>query len=120
MSDVIGWIAVGVAIALCMVLLVALGAVLQTLRASRATLATLNDRLVPLVDELTRTVERAGAEVDHIDEVLGSVTAVSRTLEDASQAASTAVTAPVVKVLAISAGTRSAYRRFRHRRSARR
>ena len=120
MQDIIGWIAVGLAVVLCAILLVALGSILQTLRASRRILAALEQQVIPLVDELAATVERAGAEVDHLDEVLGSVTAVSRTLEDASQAASNAVTAPVVKVLALSAGTRSAYQRFRHRRSRRR
>jgi uncharacterized protein YoxC len=119
MQDVIGWIAVALAIALCAILLVALGSILQTLRASRRILASLESQVIPLVDELEATVRRAGAEVDHLDEVLGSVTAVSRTLEDASLAATNAVTTPVVKVLALSAGTRSAYQRFRHRRTRR-
>jgi len=120
MQDVIGWIAVGIAAVLCGVLLVALGAVLQTLRATRRTLASVQQSLVPLVEELATTVRVAGDEVGQIDQVLGSVTAVAKTLEDASEVAGTAVTKPVVKVLAFSAGTRSAYRRFRHRRTARR
>lgn len=120
MQDVIGWIGAGIAVVLCAVLLIALGSVLQTLQATRRSLRMVERRMLPLLDELEGTVRRAGSEVDHIDEVLGSVAAVSRTLEDASNAASSAVKAPVVKVLAFSAGTRTAYHRFRRRRTVRR
>ena len=119
MQDIIGWFLVGMAALLCAVLLVALGAILQVLRTTRRTLAALQETLVPLTDELAGTVRRAGAEVDQIDAVVGSVTAVARTLEDATQTAGAVVSTPVVKVLALSAGTRSAYRRFRHRRHGR-
>ncbi|MFZ4515159.1 MAG: hypothetical protein ACOYN3_02515 [Acidimicrobiia bacterium] len=116
MRDVIGWIAVAIAAVAAVALLMALGVVLQTLRAMRQTLAALDARVVPLLDELEATVRRAGDEVDQVETVVGSVEALSRTIEDASAAASK----PVVKALAFSAGTRSAWQRFRGRRSTRR
>jgi hypothetical protein len=99
------------------VLLVVLGSALQTLRVARRMVSDFEAQAFPLLDELRVAVERASDEVARVDAALGSVTAVSRTLEEASQVASSAVTAPVVKVLALSAGTRSAYQRFRGRRS---
>lgn len=120
MADVIMWIALAIAGIASIGLLLALGALLQTLRATRQTLQTLEARVLPLLDELEATVRRAGDEVDQVEAVVGSVEALTRTIEDASNAASDAVTKPVVKAIALSAGTRSAWQRFRDRRGARR
>lgn len=110
------WVAAVAAVTLVAVAAVLAGAlvsVIRTLRALRATLAALRAETETLLDETRRVVAEARHEVDQLDALLETAGAVGDRMDRASRLVSRTVTNPVVRVMAIGAGTRRAVQRIR-------
>lgn len=86
---------------------------LRAATALEAATASFEAAATPALAELRATVERAGAEVDRIDDLLDVATGIGRRLDGASEATYRALTSPVVKGVALASGTRRAAGRLR-------
>ena len=71
---------------------------------------------LPLLAEMRTTVDQANAELGRVDELIGRAESIGGTLDSASRLAYLAFSNPVIKVMALGAGTSRAARRFRGRR----
>jgi len=114
-----GELAVVVATVLCALgfaaLVLALAAVLRTLRALHTALDELRQETTPLLTELRAAVDEARHDLDRFDRVLGSAEAISDAVGGATRVASAALSAPVIKTVALASGTTRAARRLRRR-----
>jgi len=101
-------------------LLFALSSLTRTLRAVRTTVEDINRQAVPLLADLRHTVETANAELVRVDELIGRGESIGGTLDSASRLAYLAFSNPVIKAMALGAGTSRAVRRVRGGRAGRR
>jgi hypothetical protein len=101
------------------VLVVAAQSLLRTSRELRAALDDLRDEALPLVAELRGTVAEAGAEVERVDELIGTAEAISARVDAASRLGYLAFRAPLIKVMAFLRGIVRFLGRLAGRRSAR-
>jgi hypothetical protein len=112
-----GQLALVVATVLCALgfaaLCVALVRVLDALRAVQRELGALRAETRPLLTELRSSVDEARGDLDRFDKVLGSAEAISANVEGASRFARAALSAPIIKTVALASGTRRAARRLR-------
>lgn len=93
--------------------LFALQRTLATLREVRDALDELHERTLPVVDELADTVEAANAELERVDRLVGSAESISQTVDATSKLAYRALSAPVIKTVAITSGASRAAKRLR-------
>ncbi len=124
-----GAVAIGVTVVATLVvvaLLLAAAAMVRNARALRRAADELRQKSLALVAELERTVARADAEMDktvaradaemdRVDDLIGSAERLTDTVGSASQMAYSAVANPVIKVMALGAGTARASERIRRR-----
>ena len=121
-----GELAVLLAAVLCCIgfaaLVVVLMRVLDSLRSLRAEVESLRGETRPLLAELRRTtdetravVEEARDDLDRFDRVLGSAEAISSAVAGGSRVTRAALSAPVIKTVAIGTGTKRAMRRLRRK-----
>ena len=99
---------IGVIVAMALVV----QALLRTLRETRATLDDLRGEAVPLMGELRDTVERAGAEVERVDDLLDTAETISATVDSASRLGYLAFRAPVIRTVAFGKGISRGARRL--------
>jgi hypothetical protein len=114
--------AVVVAVASALALAVLVGAVVsltRTMRELRVAVDDLRRETLPVVADLRGTVAAANAELERVDELLGTAESVTATVDSASRLAYLALSNPVIKVLAFASGTGRAARRFRRVREQR-
>ncbi len=86
------------------VLVAAVQSLLRTSRELRASLDALREEALPLVVELRGTVHDAGAEVERVDELIGTAEAISARVDAASRLGYLAFRAPIIKVMAFFRG----------------
>lgn len=98
-----------------MALLVMLQLVWRTLRALRALLTELHEQTAPLVAELGAAVVDAGVELERVDQLIGSAESISATMDATSRLAYKALSAPMIKTVALASGTSKAAKRLRDR-----
>jgi predicted PurR-regulated permease PerM len=118
-----GPVAIGVTVVATVVvlaLLVAVVALVRYARALRTAAEELRVESLALLRDLDGTVARAGEELDRVDDLIGSAERLSSTVGSASGLAYSAVANPVIKVMALGAGTARASERIRRRRAKRR
>ena len=112
-----GQLALVVATVLCALgfaaLCVALVRVLDVLRAVQRELVELRTETRPLLADLRLSVDVARGDLDRFDRVLGSAEAIGANVEGASRVARAALSAPIIKTVALASGTRRAARRLR-------
>ncbi len=94
-------------------LLVMLQSVWRTLRALRALLTELHEQATPLVAELASAVGEAGVELERVDQLIGSAESISATMDATSRLAYKALSAPMIKTVALASGTSKAAKRLR-------
>jgi uncharacterized protein YoxC len=115
-----GELALVIATVLCVLgftaLVVALVFVIRSLGELRAAVEQLTAETQPLLAELRTSVDEARGDLDRFDKVLGSAEAISTSVEGASRVARVALSAPVIKTVAIASGTSRAARRLRRQR----
>jgi hypothetical protein len=121
-----GQLAVLMAAVLCCIgftaLVVVLMRVLDSLKALRGEVEALRSETRPLIAELRTStrdaravVEEARDDLDRFDRVLGSAEAISGAVAGGSRMARAALSAPVIKTVAIGTGTSRAVRRLRRK-----
>lgn len=105
-------VTLGCIVAVTAIILV-LTRLLAVLRDLRSQIDRLDDQVLPLVDDLTRSLADANAELDRIDQLVGSAEAISATVDATSKLAYRALSAPVIKTVAVTSGASRAARRFK-------
>jgi hypothetical protein len=121
-----GELAVLLAAVLCCIgfaaLIVVLMRVLDALKALRGEVESLRAETRPLLAELSSsTIEARAAmqearhDLDRFDRVLGSAEAISGAVSGGSRMARAALSAPMIKTVAIGTGTKRAIRRLRRK-----
>lgn len=109
-------VVVAIASVVAVVLLVfALVAVNRTLTTMRLSIEELRRETLPVVKDVQRTVAQANVELERVDGLLDSAQSVSLTVDSASRLAYLAFSNPIIKVLALGAGTGRAARALRRR-----
>jgi hypothetical protein len=86
------------------VVLLAVQALLRSLRDLRRSLDQLHDETLPLLEELRSTVRDAGAEVERVDQLLEAAESISATVDSATRLSYLAFRAPILKVVAFFKG----------------
>jgi hypothetical protein len=105
---IVSVVMLGVIVALALVV----QALLHSLRELRGTLEDLRGEAVPLMGELRSTVERAGAEVERVDDLLDAAESISATVDSASRLGYLAFRAPIIRVAALGRGIGRGTRRL--------
>lgn len=103
----------GCAIVAVVALLFVLQRLLTTLRQIRRTLDEVNTTALPLVDELGVALAEANEELARVDRLVGSAESISATVDAASRLAYRALSAPMIKTVAMTSGASRAARRMR-------
>lgn len=94
-------------------ILITLVRLLGAVRALRDSIDRIDAELRPLVDELGEALVDANEELDRIDRLVGSAEAISETVDATSRLAYRALSAPVIKTVAVTSGASRAARRLR-------
>lgn len=102
-----GLLAVGV--------LFALSSFTRTLRSVRSAVEELRRETLPLLANLRTTVDQANTELGRVDDVLGRAESIGGTVDAASRLLYLAFANPLIKAMALAAGTTRAARRLRRR-----
>jgi uncharacterized protein YoxC len=89
---------------LCYVLI----ATVSVLQSTKILIDTMREETVPLLREVKSSVERTNRELDRVDGMLESAGAVMAKVEKLSGLVERAVSSPLVKVISVGAGLRSA------------
>lgn len=121
-----GELAVLLAAVLCCIgfaaLVVVLVRVLDSLKALRNEVESLRAETRPLLAELSSSTAEAKAamvearsDLDRFDRVLGSAEAISGAVAGGSRVARAALSAPIIKTVALGTGTKRAVRRLRRK-----
>jgi len=112
-SDLAVVIVTGCSIVAVVALLFVLQRVVVTLRAVRDSLDQITNEAVPLVDELARSVTDANTELERVNRLVGSAESISATVDATSKLAYRALSAPVIKTVAMTSGASRAAKRLR-------
>ena len=91
----------------------AIASLTRTLRAMREAVEMLHRETLPAVTEMRQTVRQANQELERIDSLLGTAESISATVDSASHLAYLAFSNPVIKVMAVGAGTAKAAKALR-------
>jgi uncharacterized protein YoxC len=99
------------------VVLLAVGLVMmrRTLGVLRKGIDELRRETVPVVADLQASVDHVNRQLERIDDVVASVRSVSGTVDAASRLAYVTLANPVIKAVALGAGTAKAARSLRQR-----
>jgi len=112
-ADVVVLVAAVVACVAAVVTLVAAWVLVGQVRRLERGIESLRAEAVPLVHEARQAVDQASGEMARVEAVLEGTESVTATVDSASRLAQRAFANPVVKVLALRAGTASGLRRLR-------
>lgn len=107
----IGVLALGLA-AVASVMVVWLASLVRRLRRA---MEVVRDEVLPAMDELREAALDARAEVDRIDRLLDRSELVAERVDTASKVAYSALSRPVIRAMAVRAGTTEAVRKLRGR-----
>jgi hypothetical protein len=111
-----GAVAIAVAVVATVAVLALIGAAVSLRRSARE-LRLLADELTEhaatVLGDVERTVDQARDELARVDDLIGSAEAITETVGTASRLAHAAVATPMIKVMALAAGTARAGRRIR-------
>jgi hypothetical protein len=112
-SDVIAVIAATLVAILTGALLVVLALTVRTLQTLRATVESLRDETIALLDDAHDAVREAATEVDRIDRLVGSAERINDAVDGAQRIAYKTLASPVVKAMAFGSGVSRAAQRLR-------
>jgi hypothetical protein len=117
-----GSVAIGVTVVATLVvvlLIAAVGALLAAARDLRRETEKLRRQGQALLADLDGTVAHAADELDRVDDLIGSAERLTATVDSATGMTRAAWASPVIKVMALGAGTARASERLRGRRQVR-
>ena len=103
----------GCAVVSVVAILFALQRLLVTLRRVSRTLDDLNAQALPLVEDLASSLVAANEELARVDKLVGSAESISATVDATSRLAYRALSAPVIKTVAMTSGASRAAKRLR-------
>lgn len=103
------------ALVLAVGFLFALASLSRTLRSVRAAVEEVRREAVPLLGQLRTAVDQANAELVRVDAVIERAESIGSTVDSASRLAYLAFGNPVIKLMAVAAGTGRVARRLRRR-----
>jgi hypothetical protein len=109
------WTAVVAAVAIAGLvggLLVTLAEVRRTLRSLRETLEEVSTDALVAIEELRVSTREARFEIDRVDALVSTAESVTGTVDNASKLAYRTLSNPVVKAVALGAGTKRAIQRL--------
>ncbi len=112
-SDLALVIVTGCSVVAVVAILFALQRVLSTLRQVRNTLDEITAEALPLIDELSTSVADANVELARVQRLVGSAASISATVDATSKLAYRALSAPVIKTVAMTSGASRAAKRLR-------
>lgn len=112
-SDLALVIVTGCSVVAVVAILFALQRVLSTLRQVRSTLDELTAEALPLIDDLSTSVADANVELARVQRLVGSAASISATVDATSKLAYRALSAPVIKTVAMTSGASRAAKRLR-------
>ncbi len=115
-ADLAVVVVTGCSVVAMIAVLIVLQRVLATLRALRRALDDVADRTLPLVDDLATSLAEANEELARIDRLVGSAESISATVDASSKLAYRALSAPVIKTVAVTSGASRAAKRMRKER----
>ena len=99
-----------VCLAVVVVLVLAVQALVRTLRELRTTVDDLRSSALPMVDDLHKTVAKAGQELDRVDAVVGRAERISATVDVASRLTYKTMAPPLIRTLSFVTGVGRATR----------
>jgi hypothetical protein len=111
-----GTIAIAVAVGSTAVIAVLLGAAISLRRSARemrALASELSEHAAAVIGDAEATIRIAKGELERVDDLIGSAEAITETVGSASRLAHAAVATPLIKVMALGAGTNRARKRLR-------
>ncbi len=111
--DVVVLVAAVVACVAAVVACVAAAVLVGQVRRLERGIEALRTEAVPLVHEARQAVDHASAEMARVEAVLEDTESVTATVDSASRLAQRAFASPIVKVMALRAGTVGGLRRLR-------
>ena len=114
-ADVAAIIVAIASVVAVVLLVIGLIAVTRTLTALRLSIEQLRRETLPVVEEVHRTVTTANAELQRFDGLLDSAQSVSSTVDSASHLIYLAVSNPIIKAIAVAAGTARASKALRRK-----
>lgn len=112
-SDLAVLIVTATSIVAVVAVLFAMAHLLRTLRQATAALEEINAQALPLLDELATSLVAANEELARVDRLVGSAESISATVDATSKLAYRALSAPVIKTVAVTSGASKAARRLR-------
>ena len=115
-SDLAVLVVTGCAIVAVIAILGAHTWTLVALRRLTRTIDELRAEAVPLVEELATSLAEANEELERVDRLVGSAESISATVDATSKLAYRALSAPVIKTVAVTSGASRAARRMRKER----
>jgi predicted acylesterase/phospholipase RssA len=115
-SDLALVVVTGCAIVSIVGLLWALQRTLATVREVARTLDELNAEALPLIEALGASLAEANEELARVDRLVGSAESISATVDATSKLAYRALSAPMIKTVAVTSGASKAARRLRKER----
>src|SRR5215471_17370745 len=96
-------------------LVVVLARVLQAMNELRGEMARLRSETQPLLEELQASVDEARDDLERFDRLLGSAESISSRVNGANRVTRLALSAPVIKTVALASGTSRAASRLRRK-----
>lgn len=112
-SDLALVIITGCSIVAVVAVLFALQRILVAVRRVTRTLDELNAQALPLIDDLANALEEANLELARVDKLVGSAESISATVDATSKLAYRALSAPMIKTVAMTSGASRAAKRLR-------
>jgi predicted acylesterase/phospholipase RssA len=112
-ADLAVVVVTGCSIVAVVAILFALQRVLVAVRRVTRTLDELEAQALPLIEDLARSLEEANLELERVDRLVGSAESISATVDATSKLAYRALSAPVIKTVALRSGASKAARRMR-------
>ena len=112
-SDLALVVVTGCSIVAVIVVLAVATRLLIVLRRVTRTLDEVTDQALPLVDQLATDLAEANDQLDRVDRLVGSAESISATVDATSKLAYRALSAPVIKTVAVRTGASRAAKRLR-------
>jgi len=101
-------------LALCVVLL----NTFRVLESTKMTIDTMREETVPLLREIKTSIEKTNGHLDRVGTVLDSAGGIVGRVEKVSGLVEDAISSPLVKIIGVGAGIKTAAGRFRGKKGA--
>jgi uncharacterized protein YoxC len=112
-SDLALVVVTGCSVVAVVGVLFAMARVLVVLRRVSRTLDEIQAEALPLVESLAGSVTEANEALERVDRLVGSAESISATVDATSKLAYRALSAPVIKTVAVTSGASRAAKRLR-------